>query len=175
MLIAVGSTNPVKIRAVKRAFGQIWPQQKITVKGVKVDSGVSNQPKGSAETLKGAKTRAIQALKQLKADFGVGLEGGLEEVLGEWFTRGWCVVINRKKEIGIGASLSIHIPPKMLKLLVQGWELGLVDDFFTQRKNTKKKEGHFGIMTNSYLTRTKAYTEAVIAALARFINPHFYQ
>lgn len=175
MLVAVGSTNPVKIEAVKLAFSKVWPKRKWIIKGLEVDSGVSNQPTNNEESVKGAKNRAIKACFKLGADFGVGLEGGLEKISGEWFTSGWCVIVNRKQEIGIGSSVSVHIPQVMLKQILKGKELGLVNDLITQKTNTKKEEGHFGIMTKLHLTRTRGYTDAVISALARFLNPQFYR
>lgn len=175
MLIGVGSTNPVKLKAVETAFFKVWPKRKWLVKGLEVNSGVSNQPKSNEETIKGAKNRAFKVLSKLKPDFAVGLEGGLEEVGGEWFDRGWCVVIDSKRVIGIGSSAAVHVPQVMLKYILEGKELGWVDDLFSQKKDTKKNEGHFGLMTKNHLTRTQVYIEAVISALARFITPQFYR
>src|SRR3989344_4029632 len=95
MKVAVGSKNPVKIEAVKRAFEIIWPEKKWDVLGVEVSSGVSNQPMSDLESIKGATTRAKRAIKALKADFGVGLEGGLQKIKKDWFDCGWIVVINK--------------------------------------------------------------------------------
>ena len=53
MKIAVGSENPVKINAVKHAFKLVWPKKKWEVIGVKVTSGVSDQPMSDVESIKG--------------------------------------------------------------------------------------------------------------------------
>ncbi|KKS04790.1 MAG: putative non-canonical purine NTP phosphatase [Candidatus Curtissbacteria bacterium GW2011_GWA2_41_24] len=85
MKIAVGSTNPVKIEAAKRAFGKVWPKKKLEIVGIEVPSGVSQQPMTDKEAVKGARNRAKVAIKSARADFGVGLEGGLQKFwYGAW-------------------------------------------------------------------------------------------
>ena len=58
-LIAVGSTNPVKIGAVRGVTERIVPG--VRVEGIAVDSGVSDQPWGDEETIRGAVARARAA------------------------------------------------------------------------------------------------------------------
>lgn len=59
MRIAVGSTNPVKRGATEDAFASVAG---VDIESVAVDSGVSEQPTGHAETIAGAETRARRAL-----------------------------------------------------------------------------------------------------------------
>lgn len=175
--IAVGSQNPVKIDAVRKAFARVWPGQNFLVTAVAVNSGVPHQPMSDRESLRGAKTRAHRALKALKADFGVGLEGGLQKIGQLWFDCGWVVVIDRKLRTGYGSSLRLQIPVKivkMTKLIRAGLELGDVVDRLFNRQNSKQAEGHFGLMTKGALNRTQAYTAGVISALARFIHPELF-
>ncbi|RLG70112.1 MAG: inosine/xanthosine triphosphatase, partial [Candidatus Iainarchaeum archaeon] len=68
MLIAVGTTNPVKIEAVRSAIQKLWHNAK--VQGIYAESGVSYQPKGDEEAIRGAINRAKSALEKLDADFG---------------------------------------------------------------------------------------------------------
>ena len=79
MKVAIGSKNPVKIEAVKEAFGKVWPDQDFEFIGIEVPSGVPDQPMSDEESIKGATTRANNALDRLNADFGIGLEGGSAE------------------------------------------------------------------------------------------------
>ena len=53
-------------------------------------------------------------------------------------------------------------------------ELGVVDDILFKTKDSKKKEGHFGLMTNNKLNRKLAYQHGVISALIRFIHPNLF-
>ena len=61
MNVAVGSTNPVKIKAVENVFRRVYGE--VTVEARKVASGVSPQPFGK-ETVKGAINRAKSALRR---------------------------------------------------------------------------------------------------------------
>lgn len=103
--IAVGSSNPCKIKAVKQALQRVLDRKLeeeeknreegeeptdtplkvvLDVEGFNVDSGVEDQPFGDEETRTGAKNRAKGAYNQYKEKYGsnpalaIGLEGGLE-------------------------------------------------------------------------------------------------
>jgi len=71
MRIAVGSGNPVKRDATARVF----PAS--TVVTEPVPSGVAEQPMGHNETRRGARNRAIAALRAGAYNLGVGIEGGV--------------------------------------------------------------------------------------------------
>jgi inosine/xanthosine triphosphatase len=96
MKIAVGSENPTKIEAVKNAFTIVWPEESWDVTGHNVGSDISDQPMSDEESIQGAKNRARKALELTKADFGVGLEGGLQQIGEYWFDSGWIVVVNKE-------------------------------------------------------------------------------
>ena len=125
MKIAVGSKNPGKIEAVTKAFKALWPHEVFDIIGVSVESGVSNQPKSDSESIIGAKNRAKAAIDNLQADYGVGLEGGMQEVDGSWFTSGWIAIVDRQGKIGVGSSLSMNIPPSLVSHIEAGKELGV--------------------------------------------------
>lgn len=79
MFVTVGSGNPVKRAATEAAFHDSAATDRFvdaTVRAEPVDSGVSEQPRGHAETRRGAVTRAVAA-HETGADFGVGIEGGV--------------------------------------------------------------------------------------------------
>lgn len=172
--VAIGSINPVKIAAVSQAFTAVWPDQTFSFKGTSVPSGVSAQPMSDLESLKGAVNRARRARTQLKADYGVGLEGGVQAIGSHWFDCGWIVVINRQNIQGLGSTARIITPPKMVARLRRGQELGEVVDYFFKTKNAKQGDGHFGLMTNGRLTRTQGYRDGVIMALSRFLHPELF-
>lgn len=175
MKVAVGSTNPVKINAVRQAFQKVWPEKKWEVVGVEVRSGVSNQPMSDEESIKGAKNRAKAAIKKTNAEFGIGLEGGLHKTNGLWFDTGWVVVIDKKGTLGIGTSIRMQSPPVMMKYVKKGMELGEIDDMLFGVKNTKHKQGHFGLMSKGVLLREEAYQHGVISALTRFLHPKLFE
>lgn len=175
MKIAVGSQNPSKLDAVKLAFEAAFPHDAWEVVGVDIPSGVSDQPMSDKESIRGAKNRARRSMKKINADFGVGLEGGLQKIGKFWFDSGWIVIVDKKGRTGIGSSVKMHTPDTMMKHIFQGMELGSVDDMLFSRKNSKQAEGHFGIMTDKHLTRTQAYRDAVISALSRFMHPEVFE
>ena len=172
MIVAVGSKNPVKVEGTRSAFAAIWPSKKWEVRGVAVSSSVPAQPMSDAESIRGAGNRARRSREAPDADFGVGLEGGIQKVGEHHFTCGWAVVVDREGHEGIGSSIRMIVPEKMMRLIREGRELGEVCDVFFNGENTKQHQGHFGLMTNNAITRPVAYRDAVISALASFLHPH---
>ena len=53
-------------------------------------------------------------------------------------------------------------------------ELGEADDFVFKRKNSKKKDGAVGILTNGLIDRRKYYEEAVVMSLIPFLNKNLF-
>lgn len=174
MKVAVGSLNPVKIECVKQAFEALWPAKQWQVEGVEVNSGVSDQPMSIPESIKGARQRARTAIKELDADYGVGLEGGLHKEDGTWFDYGWVVIVDKDGTEGSGSTIHMEVPPKVMKLIEDGLELGHANDEVFGRSNSKQAEGHFGLMTNNVITRTHGYRDAVVTALSRFTHSEVF-
>lgn len=173
--VAVGSKNPVKIEAVRLAFSDVWPDTNWEVIGTDVASGVSEQPMSDKESIRGATNRAKRSQKLLDADFGVGLEGGLQKIGQEYVDSGWAVIVAKDGPIGIGSSVRMHTPHKMMKMVFEdGMELGKVCDILFERENSGQAEGQFGLMTKNLITRTEGYRQGVISALVRFIHPDLY-
>ena len=74
--VFVSSTNPIKLKATEEGLLAIkdYVDVRLIVESVKVDSGVSDQPKTSRETLQGALNRAKNAkVAQPTATYGLGL------------------------------------------------------------------------------------------------------
>lgn len=174
MRVAVGSRNPVKVEAVRQAFERVWPEQAWEVQGVEVPSGVSNQPMSDEESIRGAHNRASGAISALDADYGVGLEGGMQHTGDQWLDCGWIAVVDRQGRKGLGSTIKMVVPERMVRMIHEGLELGEVIDIVFERQNSKQAEGHFGLMTRKALTRTSGYADGVIAALARFVQPHLF-
>ena len=185
MKIVVGSENPTKIHAAKMAFMKAFPNEPLEVVGVKVSSGVPDQPQGQNQTIEGAINRAKRALEQTPdADFGVGEEGGMQpfdfvytgsvQNKEKWFETGWCVVIDTKGLIGIGSSIHMEVPPKLMKHVSEGKELGTATDIAFATVESGKQAGFFGLMTNNHIDRTSAYADGILAALTRFLHPRLY-
>lgn len=174
MKVAVGSKNRVKIKSVKLAFEALWPDKKWQVEGVDVDSGVPDQPMSDEESIRGAHNRARKALKELRADYGVGLEGGLQKTGDHWLDCGWIVVLDNNGNEGIGSTVKMVVPGKMMKLIHEGQELGVACDIIFDVEDARQGAGHFGLMTKNQITRTSGYKDGVIAALSYFVHPNLH-
>jgi inosine/xanthosine triphosphatase len=170
--IAVGSTNPVKIAAVRNVVQRIWPAA--TVRGVEVAPGVSIQPLTDEEAIAGATNRAHAALAAATADLGVGVEGNTVDTANGMFTTAWVVVVAQDGVSSLGSSGRLLLPPAIAQAIRHGAELGPLMDQVAGEVNTKQRQGAVGILTHGLLTREQALETAVTYALARLVAPHFY-
>ncbi len=174
MLIAVGSTNKTKIDPVREVFSKHW--KNIVVRGVKVDSGVDDQPMGDEEMYRGALNRARKALNSLpKAKFGVGIEGGLHKRSYGWFEHSIVVIVDRQGKIGVGTSGGLVLPDKVIIRIHKGENLEEVIDHLFGTKKIGEGIGMFGIMTKGVVTRTSGVAHGVAFALAPFLHPNIYR
>ena len=168
-LIAVGSTNPVKIEAVRAAIGRIAPHAE--VQGVAVESGVRDQPWGDDETIRGAVARARAARDALGAEWGVGIEGGVIDEDGTIVrTCAWAAIVGRDGKPGVGGSLSLELPPQVGALVRSGMELGHAMDAVTGEHDVKRGVGAVGVLTAGLVTRQGAYETLVAYAMVPFLS-----
>jgi len=172
MKILVGSTNPVKIKAVQNAFQQCLPNEHWSIEGLKVNSGVSDQPMSDEETFAGAQYRVGQMLSH-PADFYVGLEGGLEHFQDHVQAFAWIYVKGQNRDSFARTSTFI-LPPKIADLVKGGMELGEADDVVFGTDNSKQKMGAVGLLTKGLTDRAQYYEEAVQKALIPYMNPSLY-
>ena len=171
--IAVGSTNPVKIAAVRAVLGALAPSARID--GVAVASGVADQPMGDDETIRGATARAHAARAALDTEIGVGIEGGcVEQADGGMRTCAWAVIVDAGGRIGVGGSLAMPLPERVASMIRGGMELGHAMDRLIGEDNTKHGLGAVGILTNGIVDRQRAYEIIITYAAAPFLTPAYY-
>ncbi|OGY23384.1 MAG: hypothetical protein A2172_04105 [Candidatus Woykebacteria bacterium RBG_13_40_15] len=173
MRVALGSTSPPKIKAVKAAFKKAFSEP-VEVVTVKVPSGVSDQPSTDKETYQGAFNRATNARKEAKADFGVGIEGGIHKHDHGVFSNAWIVVLGENEKIGIGTSARFQLPPKVLRLMERGDEMGVVMDKVAGTKNIKLRGGAYSVLSDGKLSRWEAYEQGVLSALMPFLTLEYW-
>jgi len=167
--VAVGSTNPVKIGATRTVLERLRPH--IRIEGVRVASGVPDQPWGDEQTIAGARARADAARRTLDADWGVGIEGGVVAGPdGGVRTCAWAVIVNRTGDAGVGGSLSLELPPRVAELVRGGMELGHAMDSVTGAHNVKQGPGAVGILTGGVVTRQVAYETLVAYAMVPLLT-----
>src|SRR5215831_314554 len=171
--IAVGSTNPVKIEAVRAVLGPLSPHA--TISGIAVASTVPDQPVGDDETIRGALARAEAALAATGASFGVGIEGGVvNERDGGMRTCAWAAIVDAHGRAGIGGSLAMSLPPRVAEMIRGGMELGQAMDALVGAHDTKRGAGAVGILTGGMIDRQRAYMMLVTYAAARFLSGQYF-
>jgi inosine/xanthosine triphosphatase len=171
VIVAVGSLNPAKIEAARLAFDALWPGRVVQVRGSAAASGVATQPMTDAETIRGARNRAAEAIRLAQADYGVGLEGGLEQTDGSWFNSSWAAVIDATGREGLGSTLRMRVPRTLMQFVLAGHDLGEACDLVFGHAGGQRTEGFVGAMTGNAIHRTGALCDAVIAALTPFLHP----
>lgn len=172
MDIGVGSTNPVKIEAASEGFELAGVESSIVE--FDVNSGVSEQPTSDREAITGAKNRAERVRGIDNFDFNVGIEGSISDTEFGMFLTGWAYLIDELGEEYIGGGGRLELPQSVADRIRHGEELGPIMDDITDREEVKKGPGAIGIFTDGIITRKDAYRDALIFALAKFLNPEFY-
>lgn len=143
--IYVGTTNPVKLAAVKSVCSTA------EVIGMAVDSGVGPQPLNDEQTIKGAKNRAQQLPKD---GLRIGLEAGVAEHDGILFLVNWGVLIDEFDHIIYAGGTRIPLPLSIKnELIKQKSELADIIDAHFHTKNIKHQQGAVGLLTNNYINR----------------------
>lgn len=175
MKVAIGSTNPTKIEPVKEVFGHHFGQ--VEAVGVGVSSGVGDQPMSDEEMYRGALNRARGALERVKgADYGVGIEGGLDKRSYGWIERSMVVIINKKGEVGIGVTGGLVLPPLVIeKIRNERKNLEEVVDEIFGTEQIGEGIGMFGLFTKEVVTRAEGVRHGVAFAIARFLHPELYR
>ncbi|WP_020536734.1 inosine/xanthosine triphosphatase [Lewinella cohaerens] len=173
--IIVASKNPVKVDSALAGFQEMFPDQSFTAEGISVPSGVSDQPLGDEETYQGAWNRVQAAKAALSdADFWIGIEGGNIIKDKEMEVMAWVVVLS-KTQLGKARTAGFYLPPKVIELVNQGYELGHADDLIFGVSNSKQTGGSSGLLTDGVMNRKRFYVPAVILALIPFLKVELYK
>ncbi len=163
MEVAVGSTNPLKVKAVERAF----PLAKVV--GVSINPAVSHTPTSIEEMIAGAEERAKKAREVANANLGVGIEGGLYKAKGRvdrWFLTAFAALWDGEV-LAVGHGFGIAFPEEIAREVGEE-ELGVIMDRLYGKEGTKHAEGAVGILSKGYLLRQEMLESAVRAAIAHY-------
>ena len=121
MRVAVGSTNPAKVEGVRRAFIVVFGS--VDVVGVSVSTSVGSQPIGLRSVVIGAVERAVNALRLVQGDFGVGIEAGLVEIPGTitgYIDFQACAIVDAQGFVSLGFGPGFEFPPQAVDEVVKG-------------------------------------------------------
>jgi inosine/xanthosine triphosphatase len=167
--IGVGSTNPVKIRAVEEVMRRI--HRTVDVVPIGHQPAAGKQPWG-LDTFRGARERAFAALGD--NDLGVGIEAGVFERYDGLYDVQHCVVVDRDGRVTIGHGSGFRYPPDIAEKVRQGMTVGEAFDQTFDEDGLGRREGAIGLLTNSLLTRQQLTEQAVMAAMVPRIRPDLY-
>lgn len=180
LTVAVGSTNNVKLNAVKVTIKDYPIFQKAKILSYKVPTEVADQPLSLDETIRGAKNRARNAFDACgTCEYSIGIESGLMEVAESksGYMEFTVCCIYDGNEFAIGQSAAYEMPQHIIDLVVNEkmnmaeacYHGGLTDDL-----QLGEKEGDIGILSNGRMTRQDHSEQALVAALIQLENVKLY-
>jgi inosine/xanthosine triphosphatase len=159
MIVAVGSKNKAKVKAVKDTFHELGIDADILP--VDAPSNVSAMPFSDEETMKGAIHRAEYCLENSDAKWAIGLEGGVTETPFGLFLCNWGALAARGKTTLLAGGARILLPEEIAGRLRGGEELGPVMDDYANKTGISLHEGAIGIFTNGRIDRSDMFSHIV--------------
>ncbi|AAL64451.1 inosine/xanthosine triphosphatase [Pyrobaculum aerophilum] len=164
MIVAVGTKNPNKIRAVEDAYRLFGIPARIVPAPRPLTT--PPQPVGLEAVLKGAVERAKAALQAVeKAEHGVGIEAGVVEAGGVHLDITIAAIVDAGGRTTIGFGPAFQIPPPFLSQVLSGVEMGAVAEQYFKRPSIGYREGLIGVLTKRRVTRYHLNLAAVAMAL----------
>lgn len=172
--VSVGSTNKVKVDAVRNMFIQAFGL--VEVKGVETDQTAGKQPL-EGKTIEGAIQRARQALEREESDFGVGVEAGLffNKVLGIYLDVQYCAIIDSSGRMTVGHGPGFQYPPEVISEVLKGNTVGETMSRITEIEDIGHNMGSIGYLSDGLIDRTSLTEIAVLMALIPRVRPELYE
>ncbi|MBS0626452.1 MAG: inosine/xanthosine triphosphatase [Verrucomicrobia bacterium] len=180
MSLAIGSTNKVKVEALRETIPDYPDLAGLEVISLGVSSEISEQPMSLEETILGAKNRARNALQASPSSrYGVGIESGL--FVAEGSRTGYleaciCSVFDGQNYY-IGLSCGFEVPPSVLHLVLHQ-KMDLTQACFHSGVSTDPKlgmgQGLIGILSKGRVDRKRYCKQAIVTALIQLENSKLY-
>jgi len=175
-IIHVGSKNQTKVDAVKNIFMGSNLFDEIEVRAADADVTEFGHPKTMAETISGAKNRAVAVFEG--SNFSVGIESGLIEAPGSntgYFEAAICAIYNGKTH-AIGMSPAHEWPHEVIKLILSGLDgsQAFKQAGLTNHDKIGSANGSIYTLTDGKMNRTQQNEQAVMMALVQLENSEYY-
>lgn len=176
-LLVVGSTNPVKLSAVEESIADLAIFNGMTVVGISVASGVSEQPTSLLQTYQGAESRATSARQaHPSAAWAVGLEDGMYPcpVQPERYLNICVACVIGPEQTSFGTSSSFPYPEGVVRrVFEEGLDVSqaLRAEGLTNSPKVGAEVGAIGLLSRGRLVRKDYTRQAVTAALLPWIWP----
>ena len=186
--VAVGSSNPSKLKGVQAALRRAFPGVRLVVRGLPVSSGVHEQPVGFEKTWQGASNRARAASRRWpSADYSIGLESGLIPMGGRHYDIQFCAMFSPSDgRMTSGCSMGFPLPPKVEKMVLGAkrrgpglpasflhpmCSLGDAIDSLSGEKNIGRKKGALHFLSRGLMERKEMTEQAVLCAFVERRSP----
>jgi inosine/xanthosine triphosphatase len=171
VLVHVGTDNPVKLRAVRNVFEDLF--DRVRVRPVPVSTGVPEQPVDQQAPV-GAMNRARAALRD--ADFGVGIEAGLlwDASVGDYLDVQYCAVVDRSARVTLGHGPGFEYPPRVVERVKAGKTVSQAMAELTGVREIGSKYGAIGYLTERRMDRDALTEAAVLMAMVPRIRRGLY-
>jgi inosine/xanthosine triphosphatase len=173
MKVAVGTTNPNKVDAVREVFSSYFDAEVVSVE---VPSSVTNQPMDEDTIIEGCINRAQAARKAAKADVGVGIEAGVrpaERAISGYVAVTWCAIADGES-VFLGSGPQFEWPRKFIDEIKGGRELKHVAEGFSGEKGIGAKGGLISAVTRGKVVRKDLNTWAVRSAIIPLVSKQLY-
>jgi inosine/xanthosine triphosphatase len=158
--IAVGSTNRVKVEAVRAVMERIFGN--VIIKPIDVKSGVPEQPK-ELETRTGAVNRATSALGD--NDLSVGIEAGVFQTEDGLYDFQYCAILDKNGTMTIGVGPGFRYPDDVAELVSEGMTVSEAMHKLYGDPEIGKKQGAVGLLSKGLLDRKTLTEQSVTAAM----------
>jgi inosine/xanthosine triphosphatase len=180
MLIAVGSTNNVKVQAVEEVIKNYPVFAAAKLSSHAVSSEISEQPMSLEETILGAKNRAKNAYKACEGCvYAFGIESGLFQAPGTktgYFEGTICCIFDGSNHF-IGLSCGFEIPPHILDCILNknmNLSESCLHNGVTNDEHLGAGEGFVSILTKGRVNRKEYTKQSIMTALCQIEHPHWY-
>jgi len=158
--VSVGSTNPVKIDAVRSIMEREFNEVVIIPRDV--ESGVPPQP-FEGQTREGAINRAKNAIGD--SDLSIGIEAGVFETQDGLYDFQYCAILDRDGKTSIGIGSGFRYPDEIASLVRDGMTVGDAIDKVFGVHDVGNGIGAIGLLSNGLITRRQLTEQSIIAAM----------
>lgn len=175
MKVLIGTKNPGKIEGARRAFEKFF--EDVVIEGVSSPSNVSEQPVDK-DIYVGAKNRVDNLIKvaeenNLNADYFLGVESGITNLLGKWVIINIAVIKNKDGVESWGTSSAFPVPDKYVEEII-ATDLGKVMDKIFKKNDLRSSIGGINFLTHNKKSRIDLTEDAFVMALTQFINGNIW-
>jgi non-canonical (house-cleaning) NTP pyrophosphatase len=157
--IIVSSTAIQKLQAVQKAFEIQLPNITLEIKGLKVPSGINEQPVRKKEIEQGCNNRLAETMKLEQSDIFISMENGIVKEGENWIDIGYIIMYFQKSRQQFdGYTNSVIFPTDCVEeAKKRGFELNTVGSVMAELyPQINKQDPHLSISGKSrvfYLSR----------------------